>query len=160
MLPAPPMRPRLPQPTAEPVRRATIVLVAAAAGGATLAALPTIGLQFALFVVGAGVLATILASRTDRVLNPAFVIVAALYLVGPVGTLVGAAGIGVSTVGLVMLAPLPFVAAALVLRPRAHQRIGYLAPLVLLAAVAAVSLAWSPNGWYGLEKLTLWTLTG
>jgi O-antigen ligase len=144
----------------ERLRRVAIVIAAAAATGAMLAAVPSIGLQFAILVAGAAIVATALMMRLDRVLNPAIVIVAALYLVGPVGTLLGAAGIGVSTVGLVMLAPVPFVAAALVLRPGAHQRLAYLAPLILLAAVGAVSLAWSPNASYGLEKLTLWTLTG
>jgi O-antigen ligase len=98
-------------------------------------------------------------ARAGKVLNPAWLIVAWLYLSGPIGILLSQAGIGLSTAALLLMAPSPFVLAALVIRPQSLARLLLLAPLLLLLLLAELSLGWSADPSYGVEKLTLWTLT-
>ncbi len=125
-----------------------------------VAVLPSLVMQLAVVVGAFAVMAGVVIARAGRVLNPAWLIVAWLYLLGPIGSLLNQFGIGLSAAALVLLAPAPFVAAAVFARPQVLGRTVVLAPLALLLALASVSLWWSPDASYGIEKLTLWTLTG
>ena len=112
-------------------------------------------------ILGAGAtVASIVMAQVGRVLNPAWIVVFALYLIGPVGALTHDAGIPIPMVAILAAGPVPFVAAALARHRGARDRMSFLAPLALLWALAVVSLAWTPSPAYGVDKLTIWTLTG
>ena len=146
-----------------PVARArwfAFALAAAIAASAVVAALPTFSLQVAVMVGGVAGFGAVVITRLGWVLNPAWILVIALYLIGPVGSLVRETGIGLPTVALLAVAPIPFVLGALVIRPEARSRIPHLAPLAFLAVLAAGSLVWSSDPAYGAGKLTIWALTG
>jgi O-antigen ligase len=133
---------------------------AAGAAGVVVAGLSTLAIQLAVVLGAAVVTASMMMARAGRVLNPAWLIVAWLYLVGLFGSLLNNAGIGLSTAGLVLMAPSPFVIAAVLMRPQSLERLLLLAPLGLLVGLAGLSLLWSPDSPYGSDKLTLWILTG
>ena len=141
--------------------RRGLLLVGATGGiGALFALLPTLALQAALVAGAAVVAGSVLLTRAGRILNPAWLIVAWLYLLGPLGRLLSQAGIGLPTASLVLIAPVPFVVAALLMRPQSLQRLVRLAPLGILLALAGLSLMWSPDPSYGFDKLSLWVLVG
>lgn len=140
--------------------RTALALIGALIGGLVCAALPSTGLQLA-FVVAASVGVFSLAlGRLEKTLDPAWVLVSLLYLVGPVGVIVHEVGIGVSTVAIIALAPTPFVLLALLLRPERRTRLVRVAPFLLLVIFAGLSLLWSPNPTVGLDKLAVLILTG
>ena len=147
-------------PAAALSRREAILVVATGCAGAVLAALPTLAIQLVVVLGAAIVTASMMMARAWRVLNPAWLIVAWLYLLGPLGSLLNQAGVGLSTAALVLMAPGPFVVAAVLRRPWSLERLVLLAPLGLLMALAGLSLWWSPDSAYGVDKLTLWILTG
>ena len=128
--------------------------------GVGTAALPSFSTQIALVAGGVVLATTLLMARFGRILNPAWVLVAAIYLVGPVGTLLLRLGIGMSVVAAIVAGFAPFVAAAFVLRREARPRLALLAPLVLLLVFATASLAWSPDAKVGADKLSVWILSG
>jgi O-antigen ligase len=80
--------------------------------------------------------------------------------VGPLGGIVRGLGFGVSTVALLVLAPVPFVIFALLQRPDSRRRLVLIAPFALLVLLAGVSLLWSPSPGPGVEKLAVLVLTG
>jgi O-antigen ligase len=124
-----------------------------------VAVLPSLTEQVAIVLGAIVVAATMAMARAGRVLNPAWLIIAWLYLLGPLGTILSRAGIGLSTAALILVAPSPFVLAGLVMLPRSLARLLLLAPLLLLLLLAGLSLGWSPDPQYGVTKLTLWILT-
>jgi O-antigen ligase len=125
-----------------------------------MAMLPTLAVQVVVVLGAAVVGAAGAMARAGHVLNPAWLIVAWLYLLGPLGSLLGQAGLGVPTAALVLLAPSPFVVAAVLMRPQSLERLILLVPLGLLAFLAGLSAVWSPDASYGIDKLTLWFLSG
>ncbi len=130
----------------------------AAATGVGVAALPTFSLQIAL-LAGVVDLAIVLGmARFGRTLNASWVLVASIFLVGPVGALLLRIGIGLSVVAAIVAGFLPFAVAAIVLHREARPRLALLAPLLLLLAFATASLLWSPDAAYGADKLTVWIL--
>lgn len=145
---------------ASPPRRGILLPTATSGAVAMVAVLPTLAVQLAV-VLGAGVVtASMMMARAGRVLNPAWLIVAWLYLLGPLGSLLSRAGIGLSAAALVLMAPLPFVVAAVLTRPPSLKRLMLFAPLGFLMVLAALSLWWSLDPSYGNSKLTLWVQTG
>jgi hypothetical protein len=136
-----------------------LVLALASANGAVLV-LPTLAAQLALVFGAALSMASVIFARAGRVLNPAWVIIGPLYLVGAVGAVLLQAGTGFSTVAVLTLAPAPFVLATLWVRPDTRPRVVLMTPLVLLLLLAALSLLWSEDPAYGVEKLILWVVTG
>lgn len=141
-------------------RRGAILVGATGGAGAVLVVLPTLAIQLAVVLGASFVTASVMMARAGRALNSAWLIVAWLYVLGPLGTILSNAGLGLPTAALVLAAPSPFVVAAVLLRPRSLQRLVRLAPLALLSALAGLSLWWSPDASYGMDKLTLWILTG
>ncbi len=137
-----------------------VVLVASIGATVAIVASPTLGIQ--LIVVSAAVIlvACLIVAIGGRTLNAAWVIVAAIYLLDPVQALLSTLGFPVPMVVLVALAPIAFVLTALFLHQDTRDRLSTLLPLVLLAAFAGLSLAWSPDSQYGARKLSLWLLTG
>ena len=138
-----------------------LYLVCAVCGaGLAMGALPSLGLK-AIIVVG--VAATIVAiefARRDIVLDPAWVIAAELFLTAPLGVVVAEGDVGVSSLVILNLGLVPFVAAALIRTPAARSGLLHVAPLALLALVATASLAWSPEAPYGTEKLAIFFVNG
>ena len=124
-----------------------------------VAVLPSLTEQVAIVLGAIVVAATVAMARAGRVLNPAWLIIAWLYLLGPLGTILSRAGIGLSTAALILVAPSPFILAGLVMLPRSLARLLLLVPLLLLLLLAGLSLGWSPDPQYGVTKLTLWILT-
>jgi len=53
--------------------------------GASMAALPALALQIAVVMGTAVAATTVMLARVGRVLNPAWVLVSMLYLIGPIG---------------------------------------------------------------------------
>jgi len=141
-------------------REGIVVLLVGALVGVGTAALPTFSTQIAL-LGGAVVIATTLTmARFDRILNASWVLLAAIFLVGPVGALLLRVGISVSLVAALVGGFAPFVVAALSLRPGSRPRLVLLAPLVLLLLFATASLSWSPDAAVGSDKLSVWVLSG
>ena len=141
-------------------RRDAAVLIASAGAGAFVATLPTLSIQVALLLGAAASTVTVVMIRAGAVLNPAWVIVAWLYLIAPIGWVVSQMGVGLSPASLLVVAPAPFVLTALFMKPRSRDRVVLLVPLVVLLVLAALSLTWSPEATYGADKLNLWILTG
>ncbi len=140
-------------------RTAYLVLVPLLAG-VVLALLPGVAIKLAAVVGLAGVALAVLMARRGMVLDPAWVVVAQLYLLTPVGTLLVDWGIGFSIITALVLAFVPFVLATLVTVPATRSSLLLLAPLVLLGAIAGASILWSPAADYGAEKLTIWLVSG
>ena len=151
---------RLHPPVRPEAFRTFAVLIVAAGAGAFVAMVPSIGFQLAV-VIGAAIslLALVMASR-GTVLDPAFVLAGGLYLIGPVGTVIRQAGLGLSTLALLAAIGAVFVTAALVTFPSAIRRLYVLAPLAALVALGFASVAWSTHPEYGLDKLAVWILAG
>jgi len=139
---------------------AAAAAIAAVVAGVLTATLPSMSLQVAAALACATSLAAFVAARLGWVLNPAWIVIFALYLAGPVGTLVQGAGLGLSVVAMLAIGPIPFVLAALAIRPDVRDRILLVLPLAILVAFGGLSLLWSTNPEHGLAKLTIWTLTG
>jgi O-antigen ligase len=131
------------------------LLLCALAAGALVAVLPSLTLQLGLVVGLAAALSAVILARTGRVLNPAWVIVIGLYLIGPIGTYLVPAGIGLPITVVAALVPAPFVVAVLATHREARDRLMLLAPLASLLVLAAVSVAWSSDPQYGVSKLGL-----
>jgi O-antigen ligase len=148
----------LPGTDALAARRVVLVAIAATLASVALAAIPSIAFQVAIVLAASALLVAVVSVRLGKTLDAAFVVVALIYLVGPIGTLLR--GLGLSTVALLVLAPAPFVVTALSMRPAARSHVAYLAPLAFMLTLAAVSLLWSPSPGYGLEKLGVWILSG
>ena len=140
-------------------RYGAYLLVGAAVSSVLVASLPGLAIQLTLVAGAAAVAASVALIRIGRVLNPAWVIVIAIYLIGPIGTVLIGAGIGVSTAVVLTLAPAPFVLIAGLAHPRIWRRLVLLAPLLALLMLASLSLLWSSEPAYGAEKLTTWVLT-
>ena len=126
---------------------------------AIVAFVPTLTIQLVVVAVAGAVAASVMLLRLGRVLNPSWIVVAALYAVGPVGTVVIGAGIGASTALILTLAPGPFVLAAVLADRPLWRRFALLTPLLGLLLLAGLSLMWSPVPAVGSEKLTTWALT-
>ena len=141
-------------------RQGAAVLVVAILLGVGTAALPSFSIQVAVLGVACLLAVTLALSRLDRTLDGSWVIVAAIYLVGPAGAILLAAGIGLSVVAAIVGAFLPFAVAAVILRPAARPRLALIAPLLLLLVFATASLSWSPDASYGADKLNVWILAG
>ncbi len=99
-------------------------------------------------------------SRSSRVLNAAWVVVLTLYLLDVGGLILTALHSPVPMVVVVGVAPVPFVIAALWLRPESRERLVLLAAPLAIMALGGLSLAWSPDPEYGTRKLSLWLVTG
>lgn len=134
-------------------------MLAAAGAGITFAAIPSIGLQVALVIGLSASTLSLLMARAGRQLDPAWVIVSLLYLVSPIGGIVRQAGLGISTVALVVLAPAPFVLMTLFARSDSRAQLIRLTPFALLVLYAGLSLAWTPSPGPGVEKLFVVILT-
>ena len=132
------------------------MLVSAGVAGAAIAAVSSLGFQIALVLGGLVCLLAFVLARRGTLLDAAFVIAGSLYLVGPAGTLVRELGLGISTLGLLVLLGAVFVVAALLTSPIASSNLYRLAPLLGLVAFGAVSIAWSHDPEYGLGKLAVW----
>ncbi|MDP9482825.1 MAG: O-antigen ligase family protein [Chloroflexota bacterium] len=139
-------------------RQAPLILLLGAGTGVLVAALPTFSLQIALLGGAVDLAIVLVMARFGRTINASWVLVASIFLVGPVGALLLRAGIGLSVVAAIVGGFLPFAIAAFVLHREARPRLALLAPLILLLAFGAASLAWSPDAAYGAEKLTVWIL--
>jgi hypothetical protein len=125
-----------------------------------IAAAPGLTVQIAI-VIGAAVSAmSVILARAGRVLNPAWVAVAMIHLIGPIGGIFTQSDTDASVVAVVVLGLSPFAIAALLVRPETRRRLLLLTPFVLLLVLAVVSLAWSPSRSYGTAKLFLWIVTG
>lgn len=141
-------------------RLTAFVALVTLGSGALIAALPTFGFQVATVVAAAVSAACLIMVRAGRVLNPVWVIVVLLYLLGPVGGLLRQAGVWLPMAAAVILALSPFVLATLVTQRQTRDRLVMLTPLALLFLLAGLSLSWSPVPSSGLEKLTTWIATG
>ena len=99
-------------------RRLVVYVIGAAVGAAILVVLlPSLLLQ-AVVVVGAWAMSmSLLLVRLGRSLDPAWVVVTAVYLLGPVGALLLEFGIGLPTLAGMALGFAPFVIAAAWVRP-------------------------------------------
>ncbi len=142
-------------------RRLLLYLAVTALGAALLIAfLPALLYQAVIVVVAWSASAGIILARARRTLDPAWIIVVALYLLSPVGALLIEFGIGLPTLAAMVVGFLPFVAAALWIHPRSRGQVLRLAPLILLVVLGGVSLLWSSDRTYGAEKLSIWLFTG
>jgi hypothetical protein len=137
-----------------------VFIVASAVVGVLVPLLPALSNQLAVVFAAATVSATLLLSGAHRVLNPVWIIVPWLYLVGPIGVFLLSAGIGLSPAAVLTLAPAPFALAAVIMRPASLDRIVFLAPLFALVIYAVLSLAWTPAPVTGATKLNHWILAG
>jgi O-antigen ligase len=140
--------------------RSLFLLSAPLLAGIVLALLPSLAVKLAAVVVIAGLTLAVIMARRGHVLDPAWVIVAELYVFVPVGSALTLSGVGLSIVTALAAAFLPFVAAALVTHPTARARALRILPLIVLGLYAGASLAWSPAAPYGSEKLTFWAANG
>jgi O-antigen ligase len=149
---------RLPSKTA--TRSGVYLVMATAGANGAILALPTLAAQVGLIVGAALSIASVMLARAGRVLNPAWVIVGPMYLVGPVGLLLLQAETGFSSLAVLGLAPAPFALAALFTGSKTRSRLILMTPLVFLLVLAGTSLLWSEDAAYGVEKLILWIATG
>jgi hypothetical protein len=155
-LQTPSLAPRVRSSTA----REGLPLLASLAAAILIVALPTLTTQL---VVVIGVMASLVALvlvRLRRVLDPAWVVVASIYLVDAVSFLVLRVQISVAPVMAIMLAFVPFVASAVIVHPERLRRLLYMLPMACLAALAALSLLWSPAEAIGAAKLNVWIVAG
>ncbi len=140
------------------------VLASAAAialgAGALLAVMPGFAYQIGLVLGVAALVGAALWTASGRVLNPAWIVITWLYLIGPVGTFLIDHGVGLQMTALATLAPITFVAAVLLTKTDVRDRLILLGPLAFLLFLAALSLAWSEDPDYGATKLTLSVWTG
>jgi O-antigen ligase len=142
------------------LRESALLLAASAGAGAIIATLPTLSAQ--LIAIG-GAIASIISLvliRLGAVLNPAWVIVTAVYLVDPMGYYFLRNGVALPPVIAIAMALAPFVVAAIVVDPDRLRRLVLLAPLVAVAGLAALSMLWTPSAGEGNAKLTLWVIAG
>jgi O-antigen ligase len=144
---------------AAPSPRDALLVVASGSAAAIVVILPTLAMQLAIVLGAAAVTVAAMMARAGRILNPAWLVVALLYVLGAIGSLLSHAGIGLSAPALVLMGASPFAIAALVIRPESRARLLLLAPLLLLLLLAVLSLGWSEDAQQGSAKLTLWTLT-
>lgn len=139
-------------------RLTPFILLIGAATGVAVAALPSFSLQLALLAGAIDLAVVLLMARFGRTLDASWVLVAAIFLVGPVGTLLLRVGIGLSVVAAIAGGFAPFAIAAVMLHREARPRLALLSPILLLLVYATASLAWSPDAAYGADKLTVWIL--
>ncbi len=141
------------------LRGGLLTLIAALVVGSAVA---TVGLtqQLGLTMLAMATIVAVVATRAGLVLDPAWFIVLALFSVSTIDEIVDRVGLQIQLVAIIAAAPIPFVLGALATRDRAPIRLWPLVPLVLLFAYAVLSLVWSRDSGYGLEKLQLWILTG
>lgn len=151
---------KLRAPRTTVVHAGAYVSLATLGVGALIAAAPALAVQLAIITGTAVSAMSVMLARAGRVLNSGWVIVAMLYLIGPVGGIFSRSDTDGSAVGVLLLGLTPFAVAALVVRPEARARLLLLMPVVLLVLLAFASLAWSPSRSYGSAKLLLWVLTG
>lgn len=136
------------------------LVVATVAATASVLALPSLGAQLALVSAAVLSVVSLMMAQAGRFLNAAWVIVLGVYLIDAGGTVLTLVDSPAPMILVVAAAPLPFVLAALWLRPDAREHLVMIAPLVLLGALAALSLVWSPAVEVGSRKLVLWMATG
>jgi O-antigen ligase len=125
--------------------------------GVLVPRLPSLSYGVLAILAASAVALSVTLARMGRTLDPAFVVVAATLLTVPWGVL------GLFTIIPIPFAILgltPFVVAAWWVRPQARHQTVLLVPLLLLAMLAAISLAWSFDPVYGREKLSIWLFTG
>ena len=139
-----------------------VILIAAATLGSvtTILAVPSMGAQLAIVAAVVATITSLMIARSGRSLNAAWIIVLAIYLLDAGSVALPALGSPVPMVLVVALLPLPFVGAALWLRPGSLRRLWPLAPLVGFLGLAGLSLLWSPAAAYGASKLAQWVVTG
>jgi hypothetical protein len=99
-------------------------------------------------------------ARKGHVLDPAWVIVAQIFLIQPIASLLFDRGIAITNVTTLTLASIPFVVVTLLYFPESRRSLLLAAPLMVLGVFAVASLAWSPVPDYGAEKITQWLGTG
>lgn len=153
------VRRRAPRPSEIVTRFGPYLLAGAIAASILIVLLPGLSLQLMLVAGSAGFAAAVALNRLGKVLNPAWVIVIGIYLIGPIGEILIGSGIGISTAIVLTLAPGPFVLLVFLTHRENWRRLVLLAPLLGLLLFAGLSLAWSPDASYGAEKLTTWSLT-
>jgi hypothetical protein len=137
---------------------AALALAGGLASGVVITRLPTVFLQVGSALAAAATAGALFLAQTGRVLDPAWVVILGLYTIGPLGTVLGQAELGVPIVSLAGLAPAPFVLAAVFMRGRAPANLYYATPLALLFVFATMSLLWSADAAYGAEKLQIWLI--
>ncbi len=123
-----------------------------------VAYLPSLAIQLGLSIGSAAIAIAGLMARVGRVLDPAWVIVALVYLIGPVGFLATELGLELSLLAVIAVSFAPFAIAALLVSPEARSRLVLMTPLVALVLLFAISIAWSPAAGYGMEKLSTWII--
>ena len=153
-------RPSFGRPSIGLSRLALALLLTTGGIGVLVAALPSFSLQLMLLGIAIVIVVALAMSRFGLILNASWVLVAAIFLVGPIGTLLLSFKIGVSVVAAIVGGFLPFTVAAFALHREARPRLALLAPLLLLLAFAAASLSWSPDAAFGSDKLSVWILAG
>jgi hypothetical protein len=146
--------------TATRSRRTIYLILVPLLAGIGVALLPTMALKLATVVGLSATTVAVLMARLGRVLDPAWVIVAQLFMIQPIAVLLSDTGLAISNLTTLTLAFIPFVLVTLVYFPSSRRSLVLAAPLVAIAIFATASLAWTPSGDYGAEKLTQWLATG
>lgn len=137
-----------------------LITLGTLATGVAMAAAPSLPVQIGVVATAAAFAACVVLARARKVLYPAWVIVAILYLIGPIGAVFSQSDTEGSAVAAILLGLVPFAVAGAFVRPAGIRRLPLLAPLLLLLLLAAASLTWSPSAGVGSSKLILWVLTG
>jgi hypothetical protein len=141
-------------------RTGVSLLVASASTGALVATLPGIAIQAGL-VAGAAMSTLSLAlARAGRVLDPAWVIVGAIYMIDPISAVMQSVDVTFPPPLVPVALGAPFVATALVLDRRARAALVALTPLLILFGLAGLSLLWTPDASEGARKLSVFLFTG
>jgi branched-subunit amino acid transport protein AzlD len=142
------------------VRPPVIAVVGLAVGAGVMVTLSNSLLLQLAAIAGLSVLLVAVAlTRAGIVLNPAWPIVAWVYLLSPIGSGAALLGFDVSPGAVLLLGIAPFPIFAAATRPRILLALAQLLPIALLAALATLSLAWSSDPAYGTSKLVQWLTT-
>jgi O-antigen ligase len=140
--------------------RTAYVVAVPIGAGILIAVLPSLALKAVVCVGVAGLFAAVELARRGHVLDPAWVIVAQLFLIAPVGVLVNDFDLDVSAIVVLNVLFLPFLATAIAFRAESRPGLLHIAPLALLALVGAASITWSSEPAIGTEKLAVFLVNG
>ncbi len=142
------------------VRPPVIAVVGLAVGAGVMVTLSnSLSMQLAAIAGLSVLLVAVALTRAGIVLNPAWPIVAWVYLLSPIGSGAALLGFDVSPGAVLLLGIAPFPIFAAATRPRILLALAQLLPIALLAALATLSLAWSSDPAYGTSKLVQWLTT-
>jgi O-antigen ligase len=141
-------------------RERALVLAGACGIGMALSALPSLASQVAVALAAGLAFVTLATARFNWVLNASWIVVASLYLAGPLGSVLAGYNIDLSIVLAIVVSFVPFALVALAIRRDSRRRLLILSPLAVLLLLGLASLAWSPNAAYGSGKLVIWLITG